>query len=113
MIDHEEMDKMMDVTGAVVDMEESILSLSKYEHWMDKIMLFVMDRPEVIEATLNSGNIGYIGGGFNNVSEVEEWQDDTFGPPLCSTPSQETNKVLAMRGLHHQRCQQCQPQNKS
>jgi hypothetical protein len=31
-----------------------------------------MDRPEVMEATLNSGNIGYIGGGFNDVSEVEE-----------------------------------------
>ena len=78
MMDHEEMDKMMDVTGAVVDMEESNLSLSKEEHWMDELMLSVMDRPEVMEATLNSGNIGYIGGGFNDVSEVEEWQDDTF-----------------------------------
>ena len=78
MMDHEEMDKMMDVTGAVVDMEESNLSLSKEEHWMDELMLSVMDRPEVMGATLNSGNIGYIGGGFNDVSEVEEWQDDTL-----------------------------------
>ena len=59
MMDHEEMDKMMDVMGAVVDMEESKRSLSKEEHWMDKTMLSVMDRPEVMEATLNSGNIGY------------------------------------------------------
>jgi hypothetical protein len=29
MMDHEEMDMMMDVTGAAVDMEESNLSLSK------------------------------------------------------------------------------------
>ena len=38
MMDHEEMDKMMDVPGAVVDMDESNLSLSKEEHWMDELM---------------------------------------------------------------------------
>ena len=38
-------------------------------------MLSVMDRPEVMEATLTSDNIGK---GLNDVSEVEEWQDDTF-----------------------------------
>ena len=37
MMDHEEMDQMMDVTGSVVDMEESNLSLSKEEHWMDVV----------------------------------------------------------------------------
>ena len=66
MMDHEEMDKMMDVTGAVVDMEESNLSLSKEEHWMDELMLSVMDRPEVMEATPNSVNIWYKGDGFND-----------------------------------------------
>ena len=33
MMDNEEMDEMMDVTGAVVGIEESNLSLGKEEQW--------------------------------------------------------------------------------
>ena len=58
MMDNEEMDKMMDVTGAVVDMEESNLSLGKEEHWMDEMMMSVIDRLGVLEATLIGGILG-------------------------------------------------------
>ena len=51
MMDNEEMDEMMDVTGAVVDMEESNLSLGKEEHWMDEMMMSVIDNLGVIETT--------------------------------------------------------------
>ena len=77
-MDNEEMDDMKDVTGAVVDINEPNLSLGKEEHWMDEMMLSVIDWPVVLEAKLRGGNIGYIGGEFDDVSELEEWQDDTF-----------------------------------
>ena len=49
MHDNEEMDMLMDVTGAVVGMEESTLSLGREEHQMDELMESVM--PEIMDAT--------------------------------------------------------------
>ena len=78
MMDNEEMDEMMDVTGAVVGMEESNLSLGKEEHWMDEMIMSLTDNLCVTTSTLRCGNIGYIWGEFDNVSELTEWQDDTL-----------------------------------
>ena len=49
MHDHEEMDMLMDVTEAVVGMEESTLSLNREEHIMDGLMESVM--PEMMDTT--------------------------------------------------------------
>ena len=70
MHDHEEMDMLMDVTGAVVGMEESDLSLGREEHLMDELMESVV--PEMMDAT---GNISVVRG---VVAEADEWQDDTI-----------------------------------
>ena len=57
MMDNEEMDKMIDVTGAVVYMEEFDLSLEREEHLMDEMMESVKDKSVRMEATSNTSNI--------------------------------------------------------
>ena len=78
MHNHEEMDMLLDVTGAVVGMEESDLSLGREEHLMDKLMEPVLDKSVRLEATSNTSNIGYIGGRRGDEIVVDGWQDDTF-----------------------------------
>ena len=58
MHDHKEMDKLMNVTGAVMGMEESTLSLNREEHVMDELMESV--RPEMMDTT-------------RNVCDIKEW----------------------------------------
>ena len=70
MHDHEEMDMLMDVTGAVVGMEESTLSLNREEHIMDELMESVM--PEMMDATSNISSVRGV------VAEPDDWQDDTI-----------------------------------
>ena len=66
------MDKMMDVTGALVCMEESDLSLGREEHFMDVIIEAVMVQPEMMDATSN------ISGRREMMTEQEDWPEDTI-----------------------------------
>ena len=61
---------MMNVTGAVVAMEESTLSLDREEILLDKLMESV--RPEMMETTSN----GY--GMKEVVEDVEDWLEDSI-----------------------------------
>ena len=75
MMDNEEMDMMMDMTGAVLDVEELNLSLAKEEQLLDVLMMSVIDNQGVTISTSGDNNIGYIGGEVEDVSGLEGWED--------------------------------------
>ena len=66
--DHKLMDRMMDMTGAVVSMERSELSLGMEEQFMDALMHSVMGQAEMMDT---SNHIGDVMGTDN-----EDWPDD-------------------------------------
>ena len=80
-MDNEEMDVMMDMTEAVVDVDELNLSLAKDEQWLDVLMMSVIDNQGVTSVTISTSgddNIGYIGGEVEDVSGLEGWEDETL-----------------------------------
>ena len=67
---HEEMDTMMNVTGAVVAMEESTLSLNREEMLLDELMESV--RPEMMDTASNACSMKEV------VDDMEDWWEDTI-----------------------------------
>ena len=56
MMDNEEMDMMMDMTGAVLEVEEMNLSLSKEEQLLDVLMMLVIANQDVTISTSGDNN---------------------------------------------------------
>ena len=72
MHDHKEMDEMKHVTGAVLYMEESELSLGKEEHFIYVLMQSLMVQQEMMDGKNNIRGKEVMGAG------KEDWPDDTI-----------------------------------
>ena len=70
--DHREMDMMMDVTGAVLDVDKYAMSIGEEELMMDVLMKTLVTPLEGMDTNNNTG--GRMTGG----AEDEEWLEDTF-----------------------------------
>ena len=70
--DHREMDMMMDVTGAVLDVDKYAMSIGEEELMMDVLMKTLVTPLEGMDTNNNTG--GRMTGG----TEDEEWLEDTF-----------------------------------
>ena len=66
--DHKEMNKMMDMTGAVVDMTG--ISITEEEHRLDELMTTLAPAMEAVEARNKTS--------AQKCSDMEEWMEDTY-----------------------------------